>query len=122
MTAYEYLDLANGALANNISLLTFGFTIISAYLLVAYFIGSKLTTVQVVAITVVYTIAFSMNLIGQIDAFIDAIEYKRLAKEISADVELRIRPRAQYFVLAIRSLVYVISLWFMWSVRHPKTE
>jgi hypothetical protein len=29
MTAYEYLDLANSATANSISLLTFGFTVIT---------------------------------------------------------------------------------------------
>jgi hypothetical protein len=120
MTAYEYLDLANSATANNISLLTFGFTVITAYLLVAYFIGSKLTTIQVVAITVLYTIALLINITAQIDALSDAMEYKRLASEIAADVEFRLRPNAHYFIIAVRSLTYVISLWFMWNMRHPK--
>jgi hypothetical protein len=88
--------------------------------LLAYFIGSKLTTIQVVAITVLYTIAFLINIIAQLDAMSEAMEYRRLANEIAADVKFRLRPNAQYAIIAIRILVYTISLWFMWDMRHPK--
>ena len=44
MTPYEYFDLAQSGQAISISLLNFGFTVICGYLLVAYAVGSKLTT------------------------------------------------------------------------------
>jgi hypothetical protein len=116
------LDLALSANANSISLVTFGFTILSAYLLVAYIIGSKLSAMQAFAITVLYTVALLVNVAAQLDAINEAMEYKRLASELAVGIEIRLLPNTQFVIIAIRSLVYIVSLWFMWSMRHPRVE
>ena len=51
MTPYEYFDLSLNGLANNVPLLNSGFTVFCGCLLVAYAVGSKLTTFQVVSST-----------------------------------------------------------------------
>jgi hypothetical protein len=94
----------------------------SAYLLVAYIIGPKLSTIQVFAITVLYTLALFVNVGGQLDSMKETMEYKRLASELAVHMEVRYFPNIQFVIIAIRALIYIISLWFMWSMRHPTAE
>ena len=122
MTAYEYLDLAQSGLANSISLLTFGFSVLCGYLLVAFLLGSKLTTFQVVAITVIYTVTVFFNLAAQLLSMMEIAEFQRLAVEIQAEQTIRYYPNALFGVIFIRCAMYFASLWFMWSIRHPKSE
>lgn len=122
MTPYEYLDLAQSGQANSISLLGFGFTIVCGYLLVAYTVGLKLTTLQVVAITFIYTTTIFFNLGAQLSNLTEANEFKKLADEMLVEQTFRSYPNAVLIIMFIRCSIYFVSLWFMWDVRHPKTE
>ena len=122
MTPYEYFDLAQSGQANSISLLNFGFTVICGYLLVAYAVGSKLTTFQVVAITFIYTVTLFFNLGAQLSSFTDAIEFRKLAAEILVEQTFRNYPNAVLIIVFLRCSIYFVSVWFMWNVRHPKTK
>ena len=122
MTPYEYFDLAQSGQANSISLLNFGFTVICGYLLVAYAVGSKLTTFQVVAITFIYTVTLFFNLGAQLSSFTDAIVFRKLADEILVEQTFRNYPNAVPIIVFIRCTIYFVSVWFMWNVRHPKTK
>ena len=122
MTAYEYIDLAHSGTANAASTVMFGFTILSAYLIVSYIIGSKLTTSQVTAITVIYMVTYLFNTAAHVGMIDGAMEFTRLAKELSPDLDINYSADAPYVALFIRLSMFLISLWFMWDVRHPKTE
>lgn len=122
MTAYEYLDLALSSQANSISLLSFGFALLSAYLIVAYVVGSKLTLIQVLAITLIYTFAVFFNLAAQVVAIIESTNYRLVANGMTDEINLRHFPNVAYLIIFIRVTIYLISLWFMWDVRRPKTE
>jgi hypothetical protein len=122
MTAYEYLDLALSSQANAISLLSFGFAILCAYLIVAYVAGAKLTLNQVLAITFIYTVAVFFNLSAQIVAVIEASNYRQIANGMIDEINLRHWSRVAYLIIFIRLAIYSISLWFMWDIRHPKPE
>jgi len=122
MTAYEYLDLANSGIANTTATLMIGFTMLSAYLVVAYVVGSKLKTFQVIALTGIYTISALFNTVAHWAGMREALELKRLAKELSPDLDIAYSAEAPYIALIIRLSIFVISLWFMWDIRHPKSE
>ena len=122
MTPYEYFDLAQNGQANSISLLNFGFTVICGYLLVAYAVGSKLTTFQVVAITFIYTATLFFNLGAQLSSLTDAIEFRKLADELLVEQTFRNYPNAVPIIMLIRCSIYFVSVWFMWNVRHPRTK
>ena len=122
MTPYEYFDLAQSGQANSISLLNFGFTVICGYLLVAYAVGSKLTTFQVAAITFIYTVTLFFNLGAQLSSLTDAIEFRKLADEILVEQTFRNYPNVVLVIVFLRCSIYFVSVWFMWNVRHPKTK
>jgi hypothetical protein len=122
MTAYEYLDLALNTQANGISLLSFGFGLLSAYLIVAYVVGSKLTVPQVIAITLIYSVATFFNLAAHVAAVVEASDLRLLANDLNSELNLRLFPRIAYIIIFIRIAIYLISIWFMWNIRHPKTE
>lgn len=54
MTEYELMDLAESINGNSITATGVFFSILTAYLLVAYFAGTKLTKYQVAFINVVF--------------------------------------------------------------------
>ena len=62
MSPYEYVDLAQGSVANAISMLSFGFAMLCGYLFVAYTIGAKLKQSQVIAITSIYALSYIFNM------------------------------------------------------------
>jgi hypothetical protein len=121
MTAYEYLDLASSTQANGISLLSFGFAIVSAYLITAYVVGSRLTLAQVAAITLIYSVAVFFNVAAQVTATVEALDFRLQADALNPGLNLRHYPRVAYIIIFIRLTIYFISLWFMWDVRHRKS-
>jgi hypothetical protein len=122
VTAYEYLDLALGNYENSTALITFGFTILGAYLLAVYIIGPKLTTPQVAALTFIYTLGFFFNSAAQLSFIFEAMEFRSMADALLPEQSIRHFPLAPYFVIFIRLSIYVVSVWFMWDIRHPKGE
>lgn len=57
MTDYEKIDAALGAYALGVSVTIFYFTVLTSYLIVAYFAGKNLTKSQVGVITGLFIIA-----------------------------------------------------------------
>jgi hypothetical protein len=101
------------------------FTLIFGYLLVAHFVGQKLSRPQTVLLTICYlamTIKLSVHTIIQgflAEQFMN--EYllvigREQGPPPALQAWLTIDTPVWYFVYIIASLYY------MWSVRHPKTE
>ena len=126
MTAYEYLDLAHSGAANASTSLAFGFSLLCAYLFVAYLVGSKLTTSQVIALTVIYMVSYLLNTAAHLSATAEVLELTELALELSPNLNVASFTvafgGAVYIASFVRLSIFVISLWFMWDVRHPKKE
>ncbi|NOR21039.1 MAG: hypothetical protein GQ538_13235 [Xanthomonadales bacterium] len=128
MTAYEYLDLAQGSNANALATVSFGFAILCGYLIVAYAAGSKLSRPQVTALTAIYTISFLFNLAGHLAAMSGGIEFTLLGSQMTPELNGRfaafttVAPKMPAIMVIIRVSVFIVSLWFMWDVRHPKTK
>ena len=117
--AFEYLLMAK---ANAVTTFTVYFTFTFAYLAAAYFVGTSLTRLQAFTVSGMYIIsAMSAVLTHQSDlstykiAMDNAGEYR--PQDIFSD------PDFWSIYIGILLLAGIaVSLYFMWSVRHPKTE
>jgi hypothetical protein len=139
MTVFEQLETQRGRLdgLHNqwdmlLTLLTTLFSIITAFLLVAYIAGRDLTRPQVFIASATYILAV-ICVIGllvdvtlgiketmQISAkFYEFIGDIKEAQKWQANVNFEPGDVIAYFALF---LVTIAPLYFMWGVRHPKTE
>ena len=138
MTEYEIADLAlstqeviqqqiglvleTGSLA--LTSLSVYFTLTFGYLIVAYFIGANLTRVQNAILTLLYLSIVILNRV----AFLGI---QQAGKVLNAGL-MELTPDATQATIfsdsaiVISTVVFVASiaasLYFMWRVRHPKTE
>lgn len=101
------------------------FTLVSAYLVVGYLAGKKLTRSQVGVITILYLVWIATIVTGQISAGktyarLEAILFEMGSHAVSSsDFET---PITIYSFLLVQFAGVLASLWFMWSVRHPKAD
>ena len=119
MTAYEYMDLAYSGFAAAIAVASLAMAVLSGYLVVAYTVGSKLTRLQVSVLNVTYSLWYlyiasngTMNLIRARAYIVESLELVQHGFTLA--------PYVVHARVAITLLLWVTSLWFMWSMRHPK--
>ncbi len=102
------------------------FTLVSAYLVVAYLIGAKLGKGQNAVITGLYLVWIA----GVIQAqYTTSTQTMRISDQLlsmgSTILPYAAKSQTQagiYSFIVVQVLGVVASLWFMWSVRHPKTQ
>ena len=126
MNEYEAAEVLNGVVANALSAQAMFFTALSAYLAVAYAVGKNLTKYQVVFVNVVFILVFLNQTANQFQLFQAATHYVGVVtearlSEIDPISNIPTNVNALLFA-AIRSLLLLGSLLFMWSVRHPRQE
>jgi hypothetical protein len=138
MTEYEIADLAisntaviqtqasilqasGGMIIDNLTLF---YSLVFGYLLAAYIIGQKLTKIQTVILTVLYLAAVSYNRISAWFIYKSFIaSYERMEKMIGTSLPRGMATHESLYLVTIFIVVSVLaSLYFMWSVRNPKTE
>ena len=119
MTQYEIIDavgtfqgLAQSGLMNY-------FSILSAYLVVAYFAGTNLSRHQAVIITGLYLV---MQLFVTWGIFTFFIATRILAETINAAGWQPPPIKPIYVVGPLLVFGIIAGLKFMWDVRHPKTQ
>jgi hypothetical protein len=134
MTEYEIADLAvstqaifwqqwqvaQGAFQNMLTIMERLITVLFGYLLVAHFIGAKLSRVQAGIMTALYLFWVSrlfmvLGLLAN-NANIIFDEMRKISPIFAVSIPSLLM---LYFLL---SMITSASLYFMWSVRHPKTE
>jgi hypothetical protein len=108
--------------ANVIESFSVYLTVTFAYLTVAYLAGKKLSGFQVLVISVLYTSAAGISLLSCINQL---IFYTAIANEIDSAIAAVPLISGETWIYAISPLLIVgvlVSLLFMWNVRHPKRE
>ena len=117
---WQQLQVAQGSSERVFSLIQQFGNLLFGYLIVSYFVGAQLTRVQSVILTALY-LFWQLRVGVAINAV--AINAKFIVAElrnISPELELAIPSiLGVYTLLAFLTLA---SLYFMWSVRHPKPE
>jgi hypothetical protein len=121
MTAYEYLEVGLSNLSNSIALVSLSIAVLSGYCLVAYTVGAKLTRAQVSALNLNYIIWCSYLSFSGGTSLANGFRRINTAQEILGE-QAAIVPYSIQMYSLLCILLTTTSLWFMWSVRHPKTE
>jgi hypothetical protein len=117
MTEYELMDLSTAYADTAISALMGYFTVLSAYFIVAYIVGSDLNRSQVIAVNGLFLVMALFMIWGATGYFYYSYNYRVLAGETD------LTPVAGYkVVLPLLLIGVVLGLKFMWDVRHPKAE
>ncbi len=126
MTEYELVEI----LHNNYEALwqaaQMYFTLVSAYLVVAYLVGAKLTKGQNLVITGLYLVWIA----GVIQAqYTTSNQTMRISDELisisSTILPLAAKTQTQagiFSFIFVQVLGVIASLWFMWSVRRSREE
>ncbi len=97
-------------------------TVLFGYLIAAYGLGAKVTRRQVMVFNAIYLVIICGLLYNMYDFWENVAYWVARARE--ADFGITAEPpvlRGRLTVLACASMV-LGSLYFMWSVRHPKTQ
>ena len=122
MTEFEIIEASatyNGLMQGWIAAYFAAFT---AYCIVAYLVGKKLSTRQVLFISACYFVSSSLCILGCYGSGMLLTEFAEAARAINPD-----RPFvARVPVIVVSILIFYASLLgslrFMWDIRHPKTE
>lgn len=123
MTEYELLDLMASMEAHMASQFSLYLTIISSYMVVAYLVGNKLTNTQVVIVSTLMILSAGGQTWALHTTLGRVTEYLERKVEFSALTEYEQNFSANTYawvVILVGGLL--ASLFFMWQVRHHKTE
>ena len=125
MNEYELYEIVVGFTGNlEQSTLAVLISLLSAYLVLAYAVGTKLTRFQVLFISICFTVVyigvlqaqmFYLDETLQLAGRLEAIREQSSIAEGTGGVSMVI-------FVAIRILFLLGALYFMWNVRHTETE
>jgi hypothetical protein len=134
MTEYEIADLAvstqaifwqqwqvvQGIADRAVALVQAFGNLLFGYLIVAYFVGGQLTRVQSAILTALY-LFWQVRICGQLyGIWINGNIVLGEMRKISPDHDPAVP--SILGVLTLLTVLTLASLYFMWSVRHPKIE
>jgi len=125
MTEYELSEVVIGYSSNVDQGTAVMISVMSAYLVTAYAIGTNLSRFQVMFISICFTVVFLGLLSGQY-FYVSQLVHNYAQLEAIAASENQILQAtggttvAMFFI--VRALFLIGSLYFMWNVRHQKTE
>ena len=125
MTEFELVELINLTTSNVIANQALFISILSAYLVVAYSVGRRLTVYQVVFINIIFLV-FALIGIQAVGGLLDFLFiYSNQLMEVRGGLESRDvlqRDFVSWGMLIVRYVMCLGALVFMWQVRHAKTE
>ena len=122
MTEFELGEMIYNSTSSMASLAQVHFGLVSAYLVVSYMVGDKLTKVQSVIITTLY-VAWVTTVIQGV--FSESQTTLHLVQELEthgSTIGKSVHPSGIIGFLSVQVLGLIASLYFMWSIRHPRTE
>jgi hypothetical protein len=128
MTEYEVIDAIHSTMANAWSVSQYSISIITGYLLITYFIGSKLTKFQISFVSLVFLAMHSLNIVSLvgISRKVQLLQIKLV--QMGSDVGVLSPITTVSDGSAIPWPPYIFGglmglgcLYFTWTVRHPKT-
>ena len=122
MAEYELMDLIQGVYDKMGEDATMYFTLVSAFLAVAFLVGEKLTRKQLCIVSTLYVLwaAGSMN-----SMYTGMLLAEKLENSLIEMGSTYYGDSSTAFwvlsFMAVQAAGIFASLYFMWSVRHPKT-
>ena len=122
MTEAEVLELAANYSSNAMTAFTIYISFTFAYLITAFYVGKKLTAFQVVTASGLYVVSVGSTVLAVIGAL--QVQY---AIQDTKDTVLDRFPiwTGGLWISYMGTILIIgilISLYFMWNVRHSETE
>ena len=109
------MQTAQGSLNSTLALI-FG------YIIAAYTAGVHLTRAQLVVGNVIYLVGVFVTVMGGAASTQRAAHFGKLLQEMNPDETIAIAQVNPLLGYLVAVLMVSGSLWFMWSIRHPKKE
>ena len=125
MTVVELMDMAQGDANIALALSDAGLSTLTGYLLIAYFIGSKLTLFQVTFVNVVFLLTRGVNFLSLQGMIERNQHWNSKIRDLDPSIPFGILADTNRGTLSSWVIFIAITggaLLFMWQVRHPKTE
>ena len=126
MTEYELTDSMQSVISNIWAAEAIFLTVLSAYVLVAFTAGSRLSSYQYVFVSTVFLLTVFTNSLNTQELMSQALHFGSQLQEYSSyyvdSFESEFARFSIWLVYGLRTLLTIGALIFMWSVRHPKTE
>jgi len=103
-------------------------TLLTGYLLIAFFIGAKLTRFQVSFVNVLFVVMFLSSCLSLASAAATLTHIAQRLRDTGSDIPMTAFDMGEsgmaspIFVLGVCLAMLIGALYFMWSVRHPKIE
>lgn len=111
MSTYETLDLVYSLISYGVTIMAFYFSVVSAYLIVAYLAGRELSKLQVIIINTLF-LAFSFSLVyGTFNFFFGAYSF---VQEAGGPIP----PWSPPFLALIETFGIFAALFFMIIIRR----
>lgn len=121
MTEYELADLVASTVANSLIIAPILISIASAYLVVAWVVGSKLDRSQVLLINglfVSFTLLFGLSWARRIQV---ALSYQEELLKMNPNRMAELGTWLPPGAIIVYILIMLACLKFMWDIRHPKS-
>ncbi len=122
MTEYEYADVITSYATQAGTFFTIWLTILCAYALVAYTIGEKLNSSQVIWLNGLYVFAASLSIFGFSASFNSQVFYVDQLKLLNPESPQNMNIYTMWGITILAILGVFVTLKFMWDIRHPKAE
>jgi hypothetical protein len=119
MDRIEIILATNEITATAFSEAAIFYSTITAYMVVSYMVGSKLTTFQTALISFGF---FMASLLGMLGVVAFNLQIREIQGMGAVGTTRGWADLSMYTVLLFRVLLTSGGLYFMWQVRHPRTE
>jgi hypothetical protein len=121
LEAYNAMMLANDHAQSTGQVLL---TVLTGYLLITYFVGKDLTIFQVSFVNMVFLLTYISTWATLANYLEVAIHFREILVDLGSEIPLS---NVDYistpvFNLSVAGLITIGAFYFMWNVRHPKTE
>jgi hypothetical protein len=102
-------------------------TLLFGFVLVAYFAGKNLSRNQVTILTVLYLATIAQYVVTYLLSGLGIVSATAQLAELNHDTAVHLTdiiasPARYYFGMTVQVSCVLASLYFMWSVRHPKSD
>jgi hypothetical protein len=122
MTEYELADAIASYSVAAMTAMTLYLTAVTAYLVAAFVAGSRLSGKQVSIVNAIFLFVAGFFTYGTAGYFNRQLYYVGKLAALVPDESLLMNIETIVFIVTVELLGIVASLYFMWSIRHPKTE
>jgi hypothetical protein len=122
MTEYELFDLMLTAVDGGTAVIGIILTVVSGYLIVAWLVGGKLTTAQVMMVNLLFLCTAPMMVWGWLGRYLAALDLQNQLLVLAPQTTERIN---MYVIIGFPIILFILilgSLKFMWDIRHPKIK